>query len=70
MTTTSLGKENTERANNSRIIGLWRRLPVLVRDIAARLFVFLVSILLSGLLGKIVCWFLTWVSGFDVGVIS
>ncbi len=38
--------------------------------LALRLFVFLVSILLSGLLGKIVCWFLTWVSGFDVGVIS
>ena len=38
--------------------------------LALRLFVFLVSILLSELLGKIVCWFFTWVSDFDAGVIS
>ena len=38
--------------------------------LALRLFVFLVSILLSGLLGKIVCWFFTWVSDFWAGVIS
>ncbi len=38
--------------------------------LALRLFVFLVSILLSGLLGKIVCWFFTWVSDFLAGVIS
>ena len=42
MTTTSLAKENTERAGASRIIGFWCRLPVLLRAIFAGLFVFIV----------------------------
>jgi len=42
MTTTSLAKENTDRAEASRIMGLWRRLPVLLRAVVAGLFVFMV----------------------------
>ncbi|MCP4573728.1 MAG: CPBP family intramembrane metalloprotease [bacterium] len=42
MTPTSLAKENTERVGASRIIRLWRRLPILLRAIVAGLFVFIV----------------------------
>lgn len=42
MTTTSLTNANPERAEDSRIIGFWHRLPVLLRAVVAGLFVFIV----------------------------
>jgi membrane protease YdiL (CAAX protease family) len=42
MTTRSLAKEDSKRAGVSRIVGPWRRLPVLLRAVVAGLFVFTV----------------------------